>query len=194
MHHLKFDLREIEFFAPTMENLIIWILIVVGAFFLIVFLSALSGMTRLMSRDQEGRGDDAAKARSAILHDSDLPEERIAEMNHSLVKRFDLLTELWDSAPAQQKQELVTQIGLIKDDFHEMLNEFSLKPIEFAPGESIDLDDRNEIVTVDSDGESNLVLETVRCGIRYEPENGEPRVLRKAEVRLGLPGDLSVSS
>ncbi len=155
-----------EFF-PT-ETSDPWFLIGLGSFFVMFAGLGLAGIVGLWDR-----------------HERSIPRKREDERHLSLIKRYDVLNHILDTAGSQAGPNVLSQLALLREDYARMLREFSLTSIDFEEGTEISPEIRRKIVALHSSGRSNRVLKTIRCGFEYCPEGEPPRILRKAEVRLG---------
>lgn len=109
-------------------------------------------------------------------------------VGNALVKNIEMLEFILKGGERQEKEELVRQIGLIKNDFQSLLGNCSFRPYEYASGTIVDAVMRSRIQIVEGKAgeERTKIVKTVRCGFLYEPGGGEdPVVIRKAEVEIG---------
>lgn len=158
------------------ESLIIWFLVGTLAFFVVGLIWATVAFFEKFHLAREAL---------APIDRAGIEGERDARINRSLIARYDLVDRLVQVAEDKGENNMGEQVSLLRDDFLFMMKEFSLTPFEFNKGHRLTIEDRQKIILVDQKDGSNAVVETVSCGFEYETEDGEPKVARKAAVKLG---------
>jgi hypothetical protein len=112
---------------------------------------------------------------------------RDLEIGRSLIESLDYFDAILESANRRNREDVFSQLALMREHFRDLLRVCSLRSIAFSDGESVDSLARSRIQVVGGtpgDGPARI-RRTVRCGYLYEPGDGEtPRVVRKAEVEL----------
>ena len=108
-------------------------------------------------------------------------------MGRSLIETLDYFDAILESANRPDREDVFSQLAVMRGHFRDLLRVCSLRSIAFSDGESVDSLARSRIQVVGGnpgDGPARI-RRTVRCGYLYEPGDGEaPRVVRKAEVEL----------
>jgi hypothetical protein len=140
--------------------------------------------------DNEEDSDDPTAPITPMIEIGRSPHDRHRDLTvgNALVKNIEMLEFILKGGERQDKDELVRQIGLIKNDFHSLLGNCSFRPFEYAPGTVVEAGMRSRIQIVEGRAgeERTKIVKTLRCGFLYEPGGGEdPVVIRKAEVEIG---------
>lgn len=138
----------------------------------------------------EEDSDDPTAPITPMIEIGRSPHDRHRDLTvgNALVKNIEMLEFILKGGERQDKDELVRQIGLIKNDFQSLLGNCSFRPYEYAPGTIVETGIRNRIQIVEGRAgeERTKIVKTLRCGFLYEPGGGEdPVVIRKAEVEIG---------
>lgn len=138
----------------------------------------------------EEETDDPTAPITPMIEIGRSPHDRHRDLNvgNALVKNIGMLEFILKGGERQDKEELVRQISLIKNDFQSLLGNCSFPLYEYAPGTIVDAMMRNRIRIVEgrAGDERTEIVKTLPCGFLYEPGGGEdPVVIRKAEVEIG---------
>ena len=126
--------------------------------------------------------------RAAMQITEDLEAATVQVMSQDVMKRIDLVDTLI-SRFAKGDQEIVSQLSLLRQSLVDMLRLYDITEYEIPVGANVDLQTRHRIRVIEVQGGDNSdgdrkILETLRAGFISSPANGEPVILRKAEVIL----------
>jgi hypothetical protein len=118
------------------------------------------------------------------------PHDRHRDLSvgNALVTNIEMLEFILKSGGRQEKEDLISQIGLLKTDFQALLGICSFRAFDYAPGTTVEAAMRSRIQIVEGKAgeERTKIVRTLRCGFVYEPGAGDdPVVIRKAEVEIG---------
>lgn len=139
-----------------------------------------------ISEDEET--DDPTAPIAPVVEMGRSPHDRHRDLaiGRGIIKQIDLVDSMEKASRKRGEEENVRQLGMLRGEFLAMLSHCSMERITYEPGTVVDstIRTRIQIVGGSVSGERTLVDETISPGYLYDDGDGDPTIVRKAEITI----------